>query len=82
MKPFKALCKVTIGSALLLCTYAYAGDPGYDTIADNLVNQSLAVQSGEIIVINGGPNEIDLMGAIHTALLCHVDNINVYTRIM
>ena len=68
MKPFKALCKVTIGSALLLCTYAYAGDPGYDTIADNLVNQSLAVQSGEIIVINGGPNEIDLMGAIQVAV--------------
>jgi len=68
MKPFKALSKVTIGSALLLCTYAYAADPGYDTIAANLVNQSLAVQPGEIVVINGGPTEIDLMGAIQVAV--------------
>jgi aminopeptidase len=68
MKPFKALSKVIIGSALLLCTYAYAENLDYDTIADNLVNQSLAVQSGEIVVINGGPNEIDLMGAIQVAV--------------
>ena len=68
MNPFNALCKVIIGSALLLCTYAYAGDPSYDTIADNLVNQSLAVQPGEIIVINGGPTEVDLMGAIQVAV--------------
>ena len=68
MKPFKALSKVTISSALMLCTYAYAATPGYDTIADNLVNQSLAVQPGEVIVINGGPTELDLMGAIQVAV--------------
>ena len=68
MKPFKALGKVIIGSALLLCTSAYAANPGYDNIAANLVNQSLAVQPGEIVVISGGPTEIDLMGAIQVAV--------------
>ena len=68
MKPFKALSKVIIASALLLGSYTYADDLDYDSIAANLVNQSLAVQPGEIIVINGGPTEIELMGAIQVAV--------------
>ena len=68
MKPLELLSKLTIGSALLLGTNAYAESPDYDTIAANLVNQSIAVQPGEIIVINGGPTEVDLMGAIQVAV--------------
>lgn len=68
MKPFKALCNVITSSALLLGTYASAENLDYDSIAANLVNQSLAVQPGEIVVINGGPTEIDLMGAIQVAV--------------
>jgi len=42
--------------------------PDYDAIADNLVNGSLAVQPGEMVVIGGGPSEIDLMAAIQVAV--------------
>ncbi len=54
--------------ALSLAAVATAGGPDYDTIADNLVNQSAAVQPGEIVVIAGGTNEIDLMAAIQVAV--------------
>jgi len=45
-----------------------AGGPDYDVIADNLVNQSAAVQPGEIVVIAGGTAEIELIGAIQVAV--------------
>ena len=51
---------VLLSFARIVC----AGGPDYDAIADNLVNQSAAVQPGEIVVIAGGTNEIELMGAI------------------
>ena len=68
MKAFDSLSKLTIASALLLCTNVYAANPDYDSIANNLVNQSIAVQPGEIVVINGGPNQTELMGAIQVAV--------------
>ena len=39
-----------------------------DRIARNLVTESRAVQPGEVVVINGGPTEIGLMGAIQVAV--------------
>lgn len=68
MKPLSVINKLTIASALLLSTSLYAANPDYESIADNLVNQSIAVQPGEIIVINGGPTETELMGAIQVAV--------------
>ena len=53
---------------LLVAAGASAGEPDYDRIADNLVNQSLGVQPGEIIQINGGPDQIDLMAALQVAV--------------
>jgi leucyl aminopeptidase (aminopeptidase T) len=45
-----------------------AADPDYDSIADSLVNQSLQVQPGEIVSINGGPTEVALMEALVVAV--------------
>ena len=45
-----------------------AAAPDYDAIADNVVNQSLGVQPGEVVIINGGPDQIDLMGALQVAV--------------
>ncbi len=64
----KTLFILTLGSAMLLSSSAYAKDPEYDTIATNLVNQSLAIQQGETVIINGGPTQIDLMEAIQVAV--------------
>lgn len=47
---------------------AHAEGPDHDSIADNLVNQSLAVRPGEIVVIGGGPSEIELMAALQVAV--------------
>ena len=45
-----------------------AAAPDYDAIADNVVNQSLGVQPGEVVIINGGPDQLDLMGALLVAV--------------
>ena len=52
----------------LLAAPSQAQSSYYDTIAENIVNQSLAVQPGEVIIINGGPTEVDLMAAIEVAV--------------
>jgi leucyl aminopeptidase (aminopeptidase T) len=57
--------------AILLAIGAFgaqAGEPDYDAIAESIVNQSLMIQPGESVLINGGPAEIDLMGALQVAV--------------
>ena len=56
------------GILLLAAAPAFAQAPDYDAIADNLVNQSLAVQPGETVTINGGPSQLDLMAALQVAV--------------
>lgn len=64
----KLLIAAALAVLLSLVPKANAGEPDYDAIADNLVNQSAAVQPGEVVVIGGGAAEIELMGAIQVAL--------------
>ena len=47
---------------------AQAGEPDYDAIAESIVNESLMIQPGESVLINGTPGEIDLMGALQVAV--------------
>jgi leucyl aminopeptidase (aminopeptidase T) len=47
---------------------ANAGEHDYDAIAESVVNQSLKIQPGESVLINGGPAEVDLMGALQVAV--------------
>jgi hypothetical protein len=42
--------------------------PDFDAIAEKVVQQSLAVQPGEVVVITGGPAQIELMGALQVAV--------------
>jgi leucyl aminopeptidase (aminopeptidase T) len=51
-----------------VCLPSVSGEPDFDAIADKLVNQSLKVQPGEVVSINGGPTEIDLMEALVVAV--------------
>ena len=67
MNAIKRLKCATAGVLLMVWTPALAESPDYDTIADNLVNQSLAVQPGEIVVISGTPTELELMESIFVA---------------
>jgi hypothetical protein len=59
MKPLSKLALLMVGIVPLVGAPVLAEAPDYDAIADNLVNQSLAVQPGETVVIGGGPSEID-----------------------
>lgn len=69
MNPFRKLVPLAVGIVLTIVgAPLLAQAPDYDTIADNLVNGSLAVQPGEIVVINGGPSEISLMAALQVAV--------------
>ncbi len=45
-----------------------AAGPNYDEIAANLVNESLAVRPGEVIQINGTPDQLELIAAIQVAV--------------
>ncbi len=64
----KVLVTTALAVLLSFAPVVNAAGPDYDAIADNLVNQSAAVQPGEIVVITGGTNEIELMGAIQVAV--------------
>ena len=60
---------LAIVGALTLPTQAAAQEaPDFNSIAERLVTQSLAVKPGEIIVITGGPTEVELMGALQVAV--------------
>lgn len=43
-------------------------EPNFDSIADKLVNASLAVQPGETVLITGSPSEIKLMEALYVSV--------------
>jgi len=60
-----AVAAVMFGASLVPL---HADEVDYDSIADSLVNQSLEVQPGEIVSINGGPTEIELMEALVVAV--------------
>ena len=47
---------------------AVAGDPDFESIADNVVNQSVEIQPGEVVIITGGPTEIELMESLQVAV--------------
>ncbi|MDH3745169.1 MAG: aminopeptidase [Acidobacteriota bacterium] len=67
----KQLCRITplvIGLFVVMGVTAWAEGPDYEAIAENLVNQSLAVQPGEIVVISGNPSEVELMGVLQVAV--------------
>ena len=55
-------------AAWMLSAVAFASGHDYDKVANRIVNQSLAVQPGEIVLINGNPTEIELMGALQVAV--------------
>jgi aminopeptidase len=55
-------------AVLALATTSVAAEPDYDAIAENLVNQSLGIQPGEVVLVNGNPDQIELMGAIQVAV--------------
>lgn len=58
---------LTALAAMLLTSVTFAAQD-YDGIADRIVNQSLAVQPGEIVVINGNVTDVELMGAMQIAV--------------
>lgn len=68
MKPLSKLALLAAGIVPLIGVPVLAQASDYDAIANQLVNQSLAVQPGEVVVIGGGPSEIDLMAAIQVAV--------------
>ena len=43
-------------------------EPDFDAIAENIVNHSLQVQPGEVVILNGTPAEMDLLGAMFVAV--------------
>ena len=47
---------------------AMAADPDYESIADNVVNQSLEIQPGEVVIISGGQSEIELLESLQVAV--------------
>jgi len=47
---------------------AVAGDPDYESIAENVVNQSVGIQPGEVVIITGGQTEIELMESLQVAV--------------
>ena len=56
---------VAFGITAFMLSSAFAG---YDETAERIVNQSLAVKPGEIVLINGNASDIDLMGAMQVAV--------------
>lgn len=68
MNSTKQLLLLVIGVMPFVGGHVVAQAPDYDAIADNMVNQSLAVQPGETVVITGGPTELNLMAAMQVAV--------------
>lgn len=44
------------------------GAPDYDAVAEKIVNHTLEVQPGEVVIISGTPSEMDLLGALVVAV--------------
>ncbi len=45
-----------------------AGEPDHDAIAASLVNESVGVRPGEVVLINGNPDQLDMMAAVQVAV--------------
>jgi aminopeptidase len=43
-------------------------EPDFDAIAENIVNHSLQVQPGEVVILSGTPAELDLLSAMYVAV--------------
>ena len=69
MKLLRKLAFLSAGFSALLGNHAFAEESSYDAIADSMVNESLAIQPGEFVVIGGTPSEIDLMAALQVAVM-------------
>ena len=69
MKSLRRLAFVSVGFAMLPCSQVLAEDYRFDAIADSMVNESLEIQPGELVVITGTPAEIDLMAALQVAVM-------------
>lgn len=54
--------------AWILSSAVFADSAEYDNVAKRIVNQSLNVRPGEIVLIQGNPSEIELMGALQVAV--------------
>jgi len=68
MKSLRNLALLSVGFVTLLVNHVLADESNYDAIADSMVNESLSVQPGELVVITGNPSEIDLMAALQVAV--------------
>jgi leucyl aminopeptidase (aminopeptidase T) len=63
-----ALVPVTLAAVIASVAAAPAQSPNNDVVADNLVNQSLDVQPGEVVLITGNPDQIELLSAVFVAV--------------
>ena len=68
MKSLRKFALLSIGFITLVGSQVLAEENNYDAIADSMVNGSLAIQPGELVVIGGTPAEVDLMAALQVAV--------------
>jgi len=60
---------ITCVALLATCLFVYAqSKPDYAKIAESIVNNSLEVQPGEVVILSGTPAELDLLGAMYVAV--------------
>lgn len=67
-KPIIAAVTALVVTPVLVTAQTGTQKPDFDAIAEKVVQQSLAVQPGEVVVITGGPAQIELMGALQVAV--------------
>lgn len=63
-----SLVTLALTAVVLLPGSSHAQAPSYDAVADNLVRQSLGVQPGEVVLVNGNPDQIELLTAVSVAV--------------
>lgn len=68
MKFLRTFVLPAVSFATLFVHQAVAEQEIYDAIAESMVNESLAIRPGEMVVIGGNPSEIDLMAALQVAV--------------
>ena len=69
MKSLHKSVLLSVGLVTLVVSQVLAEANNYDAIADSMVNESLAIQPGELVVIGGTPAEMELMAALQVAVL-------------
>lgn len=68
MKFLRSFVLLAASFATLFVNHAIAEQSNYDAISESIVNESLVIQPGEMVVISGNPSEIDLMAALQVAV--------------